>query len=301
MVDSHEVLARYLLGDLSDPEREQLEKEYFTNDGAWESLIAVENELIDSYIRGRLSDRQQKQFQQYFLQSPRRRERFEFDRLLMDPTLRQTPEAASPSPTERKLRASWLGIFKRIPAPQMLTAAIILMLAAGAFLAFQNHRLTVQLQRMQSEQTTLQTEIRNLRESATHASSPQKEQANEILGITQIPVISILLEPGNLRAAGSGNVHQLPRLTMPASIVLALDLARDEYPLYTIKLQTADGHAVREVIGQRSQPIEGGGRAVLLKFPSAVLPKGDYIAWLFGEAGNRKLQSIDSYVFSVVE
>ena len=42
------MLEKYLLGDLPEPERERLEKEYFTNDDAWELLAAIENELIDS-------------------------------------------------------------------------------------------------------------------------------------------------------------------------------------------------------------------------------------------------------------
>src|SRR5437870_1108535 len=72
------MLEKYLLGDLSDSERERVEKEYFTNNDVWELLTTVEDDLIESYIRGRLSKRQQEQFQDYFLQSPRRRERFEF-------------------------------------------------------------------------------------------------------------------------------------------------------------------------------------------------------------------------------
>lgn len=300
---NHQMLERYLLGDLAASERERIEKEYFTSDAAWESLSAVENDLIDSSIRGRLSPQQQAQFQQYFLQSPRRRERFEFARLLLDPALRQVPAVVSPPPSERKFHPSGFAIFNWISAPQWRMAAIILLLAVGALLVLQNCRLTLQLEKMRSEQSALQTEVRSLRESAADANLPQAApKTNETLEITQTPSVLLLLEPGNLRAPGSGNTNPIPQLPgRSASIVVALDLARDVYPLYSVQLQTADGHTVREVNGLRSQPTSARGRAVLVKFPSGVLSKGDYIVWLLGKTSSGRPARVDSYLFSVAD
>jgi len=301
---NQQMLEKYLLGDLSEPERERIEKEYFTNDEAWELLTTVEDELIDSYIRGRLSKRQRGQFQNYFLQSPRRRERYEFALLLLDPAVRQSPDDTALSHSgERRSQLFWPGFSKWISAPQLYTAVTVLMLVICAFLTMQNGRLRLQVEGMRSEQTALQKEIRTFRESATSINSTQNESdTSEIFGTGQLPVLYLLLEPGNVRAAGSGSTHQIPRLaTTPATVILALDLAQDEYPQYNVKIQSADGRTVREMAGLQSHPMNNGGRGVLIKIPSEVLPRGDYIVWLSGQAGSSKPVRVNSYLFSVID
>src|SRR5947209_14740647 len=155
---------------------------------------------------------------------------------------------------------------------------------------------------MRSEQAALQREISTYKESATSAHPAQDESdASNILETGQIPAISILLEPGNLRAPGSSNTPQIPRFTTtPVSVILALDLARDEYSQYSAKIQSADGRTVREVAGVRSHSMNNGGRAVLIKFPPDVLPRGDYIVRLSGQSGDKAIM-VHSYLFSVID
>ncbi len=45
---------RYLLGDLSEAQRTSVEEEYFTDDDAFERLLAAEHDLVDDYVRGTL-------------------------------------------------------------------------------------------------------------------------------------------------------------------------------------------------------------------------------------------------------
>ena len=47
-----DLMVRYLLGDLSDQERERLEQIYFADDDAFAQLSALEDELVDDYVRG---------------------------------------------------------------------------------------------------------------------------------------------------------------------------------------------------------------------------------------------------------
>ena len=72
------VMMRYLLGDVSDEERVQLEERYFVDDGVFEQLSALEDELIDDYIRGELAESQRKQFELHFLTSVERRQKLAF-------------------------------------------------------------------------------------------------------------------------------------------------------------------------------------------------------------------------------
>jgi hypothetical protein len=69
---------KYLLGELPEPERTKLEDEYLGDDETFERLVAAEEELIYTYVRGGLSPTQHSGFERLFLQTPERRSRVEF-------------------------------------------------------------------------------------------------------------------------------------------------------------------------------------------------------------------------------
>jgi len=76
------VLMQYLLGELSTADRENVEKQYFVNQDVWDALNAAEDDLIDSYVYGRLSRHEQEQFERHFLASPQKRKRVELVKAL---------------------------------------------------------------------------------------------------------------------------------------------------------------------------------------------------------------------------
>jgi hypothetical protein len=69
---------KYLLGELPEPERTKLEDEYLGDDETFKRLVAVEEELIYTYVRGGLSPAQRSDFDRLFLQTPERRSRVVF-------------------------------------------------------------------------------------------------------------------------------------------------------------------------------------------------------------------------------
>jgi hypothetical protein len=79
-VPQHERLVDYLLGELSEEQRDQLEAEYLVNGELHDELVAIEDELIYAYVAGRLSASQSAGFERFFLQTPERRSRIEFAR-----------------------------------------------------------------------------------------------------------------------------------------------------------------------------------------------------------------------------
>ena len=94
--DHDERLVRYLLGELSEQERDQLESEYLGNSESHDQLVAAEDELIYAYVGGRLSHSQSISFERFFLQTPERRSRVEFARsfaqfLDANPTFQSPP------------------------------------------------------------------------------------------------------------------------------------------------------------------------------------------------------------------
>ena len=77
------VLTRYLLGSLPSEESERVDELSFADDEFALRLDAVENDLVDAYARGDLSGDALQQFQNFYLSSPRRREKVDFARALL--------------------------------------------------------------------------------------------------------------------------------------------------------------------------------------------------------------------------
>ena len=50
-----QVLKRYVLGELSEDERDALEPRYFSDQQVFDQLVLIETEVVDDYVHGRLS------------------------------------------------------------------------------------------------------------------------------------------------------------------------------------------------------------------------------------------------------
>ena len=79
---SEALLVRYLLGDLPEEEQVKIEDRAFQDREYLQDILAVENDLIDEYVRGELSDSERRQFEGRFLASAERRRKVEFARAL---------------------------------------------------------------------------------------------------------------------------------------------------------------------------------------------------------------------------
>jgi ferric-dicitrate binding protein FerR (iron transport regulator) len=68
-------IRRYLLGELAEADQAALEQELLLDRGKFDRVWAVENELVDSYVRGEMSRADRERFEGHYLASPLHRER----------------------------------------------------------------------------------------------------------------------------------------------------------------------------------------------------------------------------------
>jgi cell division septation protein DedD len=80
--DNAELAKRFLLGDVSDAERAQIEDRFLASDDFHQELLLAEDDLIDAYVRGELPANDRALFARSYLNSPARSERLEFARRL---------------------------------------------------------------------------------------------------------------------------------------------------------------------------------------------------------------------------
>ncbi len=121
------LLVRYLLGELPDDDASDLEQAVLTDGGLFEELQAIEDDLVDGYVRGELSPREVGSFESRFLATAEGRGRVAMARgLLAAVDRRPAPRASGESLWQR------LGRLLVPPAPAVRWAwAAALVLAVG--------------------------------------------------------------------------------------------------------------------------------------------------------------------------
>src|SRR6185503_7146155 len=81
-VDNEKLILRYLLGELPEDQQVEIEDRAFSDKDYLATITAVENDLIDEYVRGDLTAADQQRFESRFLASAERRKRVEFAKAL---------------------------------------------------------------------------------------------------------------------------------------------------------------------------------------------------------------------------
>jgi anti-sigma factor RsiW len=155
--DSEKLMIRYLLGDVPEDEQIRIEERFFTDDEYFEQLLALEDDLIDDYVNGELTDREREQFEEYFLASPTRRQRVEFAKTFMRagslPALAEIamPGEARPEPVPwwRNVMVFWRA--QSLPRRFALAASVVLVLG-GSWLIVDTMRLRNQVEQLQAEE-----------------------------------------------------------------------------------------------------------------------------------------------------
>lgn len=76
------VIRRYLLGDLPEDLQLEIEERAFEDQQYTLAIEEAENDLIDEYIQGGMSERERRQFESLFFNSAERRRKLKFARTL---------------------------------------------------------------------------------------------------------------------------------------------------------------------------------------------------------------------------
>ena len=291
--DDTERLHRYLLGSLSAAEGDAVEAAYLAGDDAFRRLLAAEEELIDAYVAGALSETDRRRFEEHFLASPARRERVAFARALARLPPAETSSAAAtqaPAPTRPRPRhLAWAG----------LAAALMLALLGSAGLLIRSRALSTELARARAEQEAA-AERSRLADRRTAELLTQVGRLSEELAQTRSTaagaVVVAVLAPGLEREGARPSLRLPPRAE---TVRLRLLLEEDSHTRYAATLQTPDGDVLASVRGLPSGPA-AKGRAVDLALPAAVLADGTYVVELKGITRGGGTEGVASYQLRVL-
>jgi len=154
---NEKLIAQYLLGELPEEQQVEIEDRAFEDKEYLASITAVENDLIDEYVRNELSESERRGFESRFLASAERRKRVAFAKALAGMTSESRVVETARRPVVAPETVSWresLEAFVRglIPVPRFaMAAAVVVLLGGSVSLVTETLRLRSQLNQMQAE------------------------------------------------------------------------------------------------------------------------------------------------------
>jgi hypothetical protein len=216
-------LRDYVLGTLPDEERARLELDALRDDGRFEELLAVEDDLLHQYAQDGLPDGERRLLEAGLLASPEGRQRLERARALLS-RLEAGRQRARPV-TPRSVR--WLA-----------AAAALLIAAGSAWLGWRTSR-----ERVREAGVPI----------PTPAASPTTASPTE----APVRVIALALAPGLVRGGGGPQRARLP--AGEALLDLTLTLPRGARGPFTATVSSAEG---AQVWSGAAEPSADGTAAV---------------------------------------
>ena len=304
---------RYVLGTLPDDERERLEERYFTDNTEFEEIEIAEEELIDRYIRGELSESDRAAFEQTIARSPRLVERVEFAKLFADKLRVAEAPAVAAAPEKANWWERLFGFSRGSRGPRMafafsmllvLVAAGVLLVAGGALLVGW-WQLRAESERLATRQSILDQRQRELDQQAAdlkaqNQTAPSQtpvppQMLQEATPQTSTAPVALILSPGATRSTGGGRDLRIEPGT--SDVLLTLKLRDTDYSSYRVTINSPNGKEIVSISGLKPRINKNAG-TLTFRVPAKQLSQGDFHVNLFGEPAN---ESVDDYPFRVIK
>lgn len=296
--DETDRITRYLLGQVSDQERTKIEEKYFSDPGVLDQVLIVEDDLIDAYARGDLTQRERQLFESHFMVSQARREKAQMAKALMKCLSEELP------PAEPKVSASWRPVLAKSFAVRFALATGLIVLAiATSWLFIQTRQLRNELGDAQRERVRLEQELADERaksEQLAQELGRHKTISGPVEPVRGIePKVAFVLLPGLTRDRG----EQLRKVVIPVgsravSFQLAIESSAD-YGQYRAELRGGENviWSATRLKARRS----GVAKAVFITIPTTVFTSGQYLLSLAGLPAGGATEFIHDYGFRVVK
>jgi hypothetical protein len=298
---NEELIIDYLLGDLPESETERLDELSIADDEFAEFLLAIENDLVDAYVRGELSEHKRARFQSHYLASSKRREKVAFAQTFLNHA--DKASIAQQKETVKK------GFVPSSAFQWGAIAAALVMLLLGGYFLLSNIQLRRQIAQMKEEHAALKQREQQLQRDLFRHGSSDREKEKEIAlardklealerqladhGSAPVKVFAFTFSPQER------GISSLPKLVIPAkteSLVVTLKLESSDFPLYEAALKDPG----TEKVLWRSGKLKSRNQSVTVKFPASILNSQNYVVEISGISRGGNAEIISGYPFHVV-
>jgi len=314
---SEQNIRRYLLGELSEQARVEIEDRAFEDQKVLQEILAVEQDLIDDYVSGDIPEEKLQGFETHFLASAERRKKVAFAKALAA-VVNESPATATNVATAPSWRTRLTAFFIRPVTAYSFAAASLVLFVVGSLLVLDRIRLHSELAQLRSAQESQIAQLRQLEKDLANERLRNDElMANRETPTPQTvipetkpesppqpttpasPVVAALsLFPGISRSGNS-----VPKLSVAQDVSLVrLQIGIDPqetYRRYRVELRTEKG---QQVLVQENLTARKGskGRSIPLSVPASALKNGRYEVTLKGITESGTSEDVGFYYFEVV-
>jgi len=276
------VAKRFLLGAVDDSERQQIEKLFIIDPEAKETILVAEDELVEDYLEGSLSESETAGFLEQYAYEPRQRRKLRIARSITEYARAEALRDESPGSALQKLgsfvSSSWQG--KRSWFIPIAVAVATLLIVTTVWLVQWNNRRT--------EDNNLRVAIeRELTE--LNAPSSLRENPPQMLSLV-IPSVSLR------------NVNSPPAISpQAADRVIELQLLwpqKEESPSYVAVLRRVGGSEEFRIANLHAEK-KANDNVVRLRLPAQSLAPGLYNASLSPIGSDGTPGSAEEYDFVI--
>jgi hypothetical protein len=320
---NEELIVQYLLGELPEKQQVEIEDLAFQDELYLQNILAVENDLIDEYVRGEIPPNKRQRFESHFLASAERRSKVAFARALSIAAESEAPEVIRPrwTPTPGARQNPFVTFFRSltpVAAFSLATAALVLIFGA-TWLMRDGIRLRAQVTQLRAERESQEAQRRQLEEQMARERSRSEELAARLErereeaaaralpreGLVSVApaspstIVALTLLPGLSR--GSSN---LPRLTInPEVRIVRLQVGidpQDDYQYFRAELRTQDGKRILSQANLSARTTRMG-RMLGLNLPAKTLEAGRFELSLKGTSTTGTTEDVGYYYFEVLK
>jgi hypothetical protein len=289
MPEVEDRMTRYLLGELSPEEMLQVETEYFRDEDYFESIQALEDQLVRDFIRGEMSPDLYRRFEARYRSSPELNEKIEFAQAVFSgcsSLIVEERRGVAATPSRDPL--TYLRDFFRFTAPvfQYASAAVALL---GIGLGYYEWTQT----------TRLKSELAQFREQNNSLAQQKSALDRAFADLPKIPplVASFVLMPGVSRDQSKATVLSVPDGLGNVQFKLPLPSGM-KYHGFRIVLQRVP----TTLVSTQDLPPDAlvdSGKALKLSIPSVSLKAGRYVLYVKGHTERGEYEDVQYYTFAV--
>lgn len=275
------VARRFLLGAVDDSERQEIESLFMIDPEIKETILIAEDELIEDYLEGSLSELDTAKFLEQYSHAPRQRRKLRIAESIKEHALAEfLPDQMATSAIQRVLGlvSSRWPKNRRLFIPVAVAVTTVLIITAIWLVQWNNRRL---------HENNLRAAIER---ELTELNAPS--------GLRENPpqMISLILPPVSLRSVNS-RAEVTPRAAYRVIELHLLWPRREEYQSYIAVLRRIGGSEKFTIPSLHAEK-NPGGKVVRLRLPAQSLDRGLYQVSLTAIASDGTSGPTEEYDFA---
>jgi hypothetical protein len=271
-------IRRYLLGELSDSEREQVEQRLITDGNYKEEVLMVEQELLEDYLAGLLIPQERELFHKNYLSAPLQKQKLRIAQAL-DKYLVQT-SVQTPKTVSGQSWIEWFWNALHLPHGLMQLSWVVLILIvvlAGAWWVVKTLR---------SEGNEIQADLIRLNGPQSGVLAPG------------LSVATGVLSPLSVRESGRSVIVTITSETQV--VQLRIPQPSGQQGSYEAVLKDNNGREVTRISEIAIRAVDNMP-TIVLQFPAKMFQAGDYVITLTQHNSGSSGEGIGDYSFRIAQ